>query len=373
MEERKQLFLCNSVYQVMVALWLKHRYYRSIESDIIISNHMNGGREISERVEAAGLFRKTFYGETLEESRYRVKRTRAENIRVNLNQMVLLKQYVALKNEYTDIYLANFDGFSQLLFTALSRGNVNLRLHVFEDGISTYCDFKKYYEYFRGYYYDPQVDKRNPIKRLLHQRIYKIRPIYNNITDFYVFNPQLMKWNPGIPIYEMDKIDRMDEEFRLLVRQVFAVDQSVDHYDRKYIFFEESFFADGDTINDVELVEQLVAQVGKENIMIKIHPRNPVNRFAELGYKTNTDTSIPWEVILMNLGDVSNKVFLTVASSAILNPIMIFGTRIKAYSLFPCLKIIPKRLQGEAWAFLKELFLRYPDMITLCDDISTIK
>ena len=120
-------------------------------------------------------------------------------------------------------------------------------------------------------------------------------------------------------------------------------------------------------------MKQLAQQVGKENIMVKIHPRNPENRFEKLGFKTNKDTSIPWEVILMNIDDVSNKVFITIASQAILNPIMIFGLTIKAYSLYPCLTEIPQTLQGESWNFLYQLFEKYSDQIMLCDDIRKLQ
>lgn len=367
-----QLFICNTGYQIMIALWLKHCQTQSIKTDIIVSDHMNGGEEIAQRLEATGLYENVYYAQTLKEARYLVERNKWESIAVNLNPRQALRQYVPLTEDYSDVYLANFDGFSQLLFTALSRNNPALRLHVFEDGLSTYCELEKYYRYFEHHYYQPSDDK-NVLKRFLHRKIYKLRPIYGNITDFNVFNPELMKWNPDCAVIRMKKIDVSDDSFSRLVRQVFAMDKSIDRYDRKYIFFEESFFADGEAINDVEIVDQLAQRVGKENIMVKIHPRNPVNRFAERGYKTNVDTSIPWEIILMALGDVSDKVFLTVASSAILNPIMIFGSKIKAYSLYPCLKVVPERLQGSTWDFLKELFLTYSDMIHICEDLDTIE
>ena len=77
----------------------------------------------------------------------------------------------------------------------------------------------------------------------------------------------------------MPKIDAGDAAFRSLVNRAFGYEISTDRYDRKYLFFEESFFADHYPINDPELVDRLAQRVGKENLMVKIHPRNPVNRF----------------------------------------------------------------------------------------------
>lgn len=367
----RQLFLCNTVYQIMIALWMKYHYYMNIKTDIIISNHMNGAKSLAERIRSIGIYGDVFYAETIKEARYQVKRNKFENMQMGLKTYDELEKYVILRNEYSDIYVANFDGFTQLLYAALKKKKVGLKLHGFEDGLSTYCEAEKYYKFFENYY--EESGKFKSYKHFLHTRIYRLETIYGNLKELFVFNPEMMQWNPGCPVRQMDKINQSDRSFVQLINQVFEVDKSEDRYDRKYIFFEESFFADGESINDVELVQQLAERVGKNNIMIKIHPRNPINRFAELGFKTNVDTSIPWEVILMGMNDVSDKVFLTVASSAILNPIMIFGVKIRAYSLYPCLKVIPNRLHGESWDFLQNIFAKYPDMIKMCYDMNDIE
>ena len=354
----------------MVALWIKQRLLLEENADIIISDHTNGGEEISDKLKMSRLFSNVYYAKTLIVARYRYEPSNVKLFLKDLFPSRQLKKYVNIKEKYTDLYLANFDMFSQLLFTAISYHNTNLNLHVFEDGLSTYMEIKQYYEYFKPYYWDNSYSK---IKRFIHEKVYRKRPLYSNVYRFLVFNPNVMKWDPGCRIDLLEKININNASFKQLVNKVFALSDSPDRYDRKYIFFEESFFADGESINDVELVERLAKKVGKDNIMIKIHPRNPVNRFAKLGFKTNQDTSIPWEVILMNMNDVADKVFLTVASSAILNPIMIFGSSIHAYSLYNCLSIVPQRLKGESWAFLKSMFEQYPDMIKICESIEEIE
>ena len=368
--KNKKLFLCNTVYQVMVALWLKHSLMPEQPADLIVTDHMNGAEQLRERIAGLGLYENVYFARTLKEARYKAGRTRKENLRANLDPMSLVRQYAELNDQdYSELCIANFDGFSQLLYTGLSHRNPRLRLSAFEDGLSTYCLFEQYYHDFEHYYGTPS----DPVRRFLHDKVYRLRPLYGNLKQLLVFNPECMQWDPGCPVVAVPKIDTKDPAFRRIVNTAFGYEGSRDRYDRKYLFFEESFFADHYEINDVELVEQLAKRVGKENLMVKIHPRNPVNRFAQLGYKTNVDTSIPWEVILMNLDDVSNMVFITVASSTILNPIMIFGQKIRAYSLYPCLTKIPETLRGRSWEFLHSLFLRYDNMITLCDDVDQIQ
>lgn len=367
--KKRNLFLCNTVYQVMVALWIKHHYFKKTPSDLMITNHMNNSKQIAKRIEKVGCFNKVFYSETLDESRYRVDRSRFHRILGDIFPMIQLKKYSKCDDKYTDLYVANFDGFTQMLFNSLSHNNNKLKLHLYEDGISTYCLFEQYYNDMKDYY----GNQDNSIKEFIKDKIYRKRNTYGNLDEILVFNSKIMTWNPGCKITEIDKIDSLDDEYKGLVNEIFAYKDSTDVYDCKYIYFEESFFADGYKVNDVELVQKLAEQVGKENIMIKIHPRNPENRFEKLGFRTNKDVSIPWEVILLNIEDVTNKVFITIASQAILNPIMIFGLKIKAYSLYPCLTLIPETLRGKSWEFLYGLFNKYSDMITVCNDIKLLE
>lgn len=367
---KRVLFLCNTVYQTLVALWLKHRVMPGQAADLIVTDHMNGAGQLRERIAALGLYENVWFARTRKESRYETNRSRKEAVLGNLDPMGLVRQYVPLNSrDYSALYAANFDGFTQLLFNGLSHRNPGLELHVFEDGLSTYCLFEQYYQGFAHFYGEPA----DPIRRFLHKKVYRLRPVYGNLTRLLVFDPDCMQWDPGCPVTQVPRIDTGDAAFRSMVNRAFGYETSPDRYDRKYLFFEESFFADKYPINDTELVDRLAARVGKENMMVKIHPRNPVNRFAEKGYKTNVDTAIPWEVILMNLDDAENMIFVTVASSTILNPIMIFGKRIRAYSLYPCLTQIPPTLQGRSWEFLRQLFGKYSDMITLCESIDQIQ
>lgn len=366
--KNRNLFLCNTVYQVMVALWIKQHHMKDVMSDIIITDHMSNAKEIAKRMKKTKCFEYVTYLETLEIARYRVKWTRKERICYDIFPKAYLNKHINCNFKYSDLFVANFDGFTQMLFNGLSHINNKLKLHLYEDGLSTYCLFERYYNDMRNYY----GSNDGKFKAFLKNKIYKKRNTYDNLDEILVFNPQVMKWNPGCKITEIDKIDPTDAQYKMLINEVFAYEDSIDRYESKYIYFEESFYADGYKINDVELIQKLAEQVGKENIMIKIHPRNPENRFEKLGYKTNKDTSIPWEVILLNIENATNKVFVTIASQAILNPIMIFGMQIKAYSLYPCLTQIPETLKGESWKFLYGLFEEYSDMISLCDDIKNI-
>ena len=108
---------------------------------------------------------------------------------------------------------------------------------------------------------------------------------------------------------------------------------------------------------------------------VKIHPRNKINRFRDAGFVTNSNTGIPWEVIVMNMDDIQNHVFITVASSSVVNMILIFGERIKAYSLYDLLNKEAKQchmLSDVFWETISRVYEKYPDMIKVCHSVDEI-
>ncbi len=364
----KNLYLCNSVYQTLVCMWIQRRINPGIPADLILSDHTNGGDPLRQRLEESGLFERVYLVKSLDFARYRVKLTRKERISMSLRPRAFLKRFLDLPRGYTGLYLANPDYFSQLLTDALLHGDPQAKIWLYEDGMLSYS------ELFQADLEGTRIRHDSWFKQLVHRVVYRKRELVDNISGLLLFNPGNMAWKPEFPLVEIPKIDTEDGRFREICNKVFLYDPQ-DAYDRKYLFMEESFYAEGTPINDVELLNTLARRVGKENIMVKIHPRNPVNRFAAEGYKTNTNTAIPWEVIVMNLGDISDKVLVTIASSSVLNPILIFGKEVRVYSLY---NLVDKRacqsklLSGAFWKQVYKTFLQYPEMVCICDTLDEI-
>lgn len=370
MKERA-LFICNTPFQTLVASWIKYHLLSDIEADISISDHMKDGKKLCQQAEKAGLFEHVFYSETLDLDNWKINQSLIQERIHTIFPNRFLKRFIDLNNtEYSRIYFSNINLFPALIYSALChRQTEKPKLYVFEDGLSTYSNFtvKQYKKY--------KTENFIGLKQFLHEFLYKDVSLYGNIESVMVFNPELVKWDI-LPVQRLDKIEIEDLVFRKYINSIFQYEKSVDVYDKRCIFIEESFYADGNAVNDVELIEELSKRIGKENIMVKIHPRNPENRFKKLGYKTNEDISIPWEVILMNLGDISEKTFVTILSGSITNPILIFGKEIHAYSLY---NLIKKEMIGHVGMYddilslMLEVYHSYPRMIKFCDSISEIK
>ena len=360
---KKSIFLCNTVYQVLVAVWIKYSEPDNKDTDIIISNHMNGYIDIAENIKKTNLFQNVYTVDSLSYSRFEVEYSnKAERLFSKMFPEFELRKYIILKNDYDELFIANMDSFSQLLFSVLSKKS-NIKLNIFEDGVSTYsCLFKGFYE--------NKCPPINRYKNIIFCKICRNKYIYPNVDAFYVFKSDAMQWIPGCEIKELEPIS-CDTAFKNLINIIFDYDNMTDIYDKKYIYFEESFYADSGYMEDVELVEKIAECVGKDNIMVKIHPRNPENRFGELGYKTNKNTAIPWEVILLN-NDFSDKVLITIASASIINPASLFHKKIRSFSMINCLDDIPELLKGDLAECILNFYKIYDSNIKICDNIEDI-
>lgn len=361
---KKRLFLCNTVYQVLVAMWIKYVNFNDDSCDVILSNHMKGFKSIAENLEKTKIFKNVYtvesynysygisgFGNKLSRSFYK----RFPNLK--------LKKFIKLNSKYDELYFSNCDMFTSLLYNALVKKNKHIKLYMFEDGSVNYSMLiKQFYEQSRSRH-GKAVDF--VLKYILGEKY-----IYGNVSAMCVFNPEDMEWKPDFPVNRIPKIDCGNIKFKNAVNTTFGYENLTDSYDEKYIFFEEAYYAESGYTEDFELVKRLADIVGRENIFIKIHPRNPVNRFREAGFKTNNDTAIPWEVIALNK-DLSDKRLVTIASSSILNPVSVLNSDVKCCALINCVSEKPDLLNGPLGKTVLRLFEKY-DKIKICSNVEDV-
>lgn len=360
---KNNLFLCNTVYQVMVASWLRYSELQNENADIIISDHMNGYMSIADNMRKTKLFDNVYVVNSSDYVKFLVKyKNSTQRALYKLFPQLEIKNYISLKKTYNSLFIGNADRFSSLLFAALSQKQ-KISLNIFEDGVSTYS---KLFESF----YTSKRPPENKLKFFILCKLFSIKYIYPNASSFYVFKKNLMQWNPNCKINQLKPI-KGNEDFKKNMNVVFDYNHITDVYDRKYIFFEESFYADSGYMEDVSLIEKIAQIVGKENIMIKIHPRNPENRFEKLGYKTNKNTAVPWEVILLN-NDFDDKILITIGSASIITPYLLFDKENISLSLINCLKGKPEVLKSPLSECILNFYSLYSRYIIICTQVNDI-
>lgn len=287
----------------MTAVRIASTAHAQDSCDIMLFDTIANADVLAERIERSGFFHRLY-----------LSRTRKY---MNLSTMKRRVMPLVFRHDeipdvaYGTVYWANvFDWVGNSLIHALRKKNPNLCVVMYEDGFATYSE---HYGDFMS-----EIKTCGLLKRLYYRKIFSE---YYRLKDVAVYSSELMCWKPEGNVRPIPKITADDAAYHAAINTIFGYGAMQDQYDRPYIFFEESYYADHIEVGDVEVIRRLADIVGSEKLFVKIHPRNPVNRFQQMGIVTNVNTEIPWEVIAMNI-DLEDKILLTIASGSALTSLI---------------------------------------------------
>ena len=339
------LVICNTPFQFVVISHILSLYYKGYEVDIVISNQFRDSWRVVENAKKSQLFRKVYYIKNVSH-----KLGNSLSRQFDFLRRTILSCWSAIRighTNYDDVLFSNIQIFTKVLISVVRKGNKKCRIHIAEEGLGTYSKL----------YGDSDAPNT------LYRKYVDKQGVFAKLTTLYLFHPQFLSWDfPKAKICKLPVLSKNNEAFMAMLNSLFDYKHCKDSYDKKYIFFEESYYAEGKDVPDVEIVEQIAGKVGKENIMVKVHPRNPVNRFKQLGYKTNEDSFMPWELIVLNQ-DMRDKVFITIASGAAINPYLYMGLPITSYSLLNCLEHRPGIMSTSVGDIMAKAYATYPEYL----------
>lgn len=310
----RALFRCQSVYQLLNAIVIKMTALKKVPADIILTKTTRFD-DIVDRLKETQIFEEVIFSDDtpqvyLDWRGLSVDKQR--DIWENPHKYICP---IDISQNYTDYYVAVADEYNKIFYYyLLNKGNL-LNVHFYEDGMNSYIlsniagcknDFINH-EYFGEYSFA------------------------KNISEHYVYRPDVVvNVNDAIKYTAIDKIDSLTQKQKKILSNVFG--NSI-LPTQKYIFLEEAFFEDGIASTDVELLDQIAEVVGKENIIVKLHPRNRIDRFSARGYAVMKNTTTPWEIVLLN-SDISEKVFLTISSTAAMSAGLSFNKEFRAIYMY---------------------------------------
>lgn len=306
---KKSLFLCNTPIQLMNAINIKYNMLMEKDIDILITDHMSGAKKIVENANKALVGSKVYLLPILD---YLSKKH---------GKIAYLKNSSAIKKgldqihdivwDHSDFYFANIDMLTAAIYQKIHKKDIHC--HLFEEGLSTYSE--------------------SFMREVLDMRLKK--GFAMDIVDINVYQKDRVQMRiDDIEYKTIPFFDKKDKAMLQTLNRIFDYREELDRYDPKVIFFEESYYADGKDVGDLKIVKALADHYGKENIMIKLHPRSKIDRFKASGYKTNANTSIPWELILLNQS-IEDKLLCTLMSNAVLSPWWM-GIKAKCIMFYNC-------------------------------------
>lgn len=314
------VFRVLSVYQLLSAINLKLTSLKNATVDLIVSGATDFGNSIK-NLQDLKLFRNIYLSEDTPQDYFQWKTYSAdkrEQILIHPEENLYLLDFPM---DYTDYYFATPDPYNKLFYYHMVKEGLRPNVHIFEDGLSTYLiDF---------------IDELN--SDIWTHEIYGDLHIKNFIKELIIYEPDFYVGNMAATyaVNNLPKIDYKNKRVVEIFNKIFGKNELPKE---KFIFLEEPFMWDHLTATDMELVELLADFVGKENVRVKLHPRNKIDRFTPRGYKIFENTTIPWEMTMLN-SDVSKSILVTVSSTSAMTAGMVFDKPFNTINLFDLIMI----------------------------------
>lgn len=320
--KKRNLFICQTPFQCIVALVLKREYFSDEESDILLTSSINNFKIVGENINKVRVFEEVLYADTkMVESKFKYALATFSPV------YYMKKMKLNLKNRYTHIFSNSLYGD---LENAIYFFNEHAKVSMFDEGYSTYTsDFLNAIEKF---------SLIHKLTRIVSKFLYKRRYVDENINDIYLFDPELCVVDMPFPIKKILKNNRvLAEDIIEKIRIIFKTNDAIEEYKTSAIFFEECFAEDFGNNGDLEIIEMIASLVKKENLTIKLHPRDKTNRFEKRHYKTNKSYFVPWEAIVLTMNN-KPKLLFSFSSGAVLNYKFLCNQKNKTILLY---KLIP--------------------------------
>lgn len=321
---KRNLIICNTTYQLMVAVNIRMNAVPSDETDIILSDKTDFSK-IAMRLEAVDLFSNVYYIEPkkLYESKTLIGRKLLCYRGLFFPGNSLARNYRLALKPYDTLYAANTtDNVVTEVFNVLKRNNQGLTYIEFEDGYGTYV---------RPLRYKEPCGLKKFVCRILNIRLLT----ENMVAYMLLYYPELYLYEDAIPKKKLAMLDFRSDLIKKQMRDVFGYDDRR-YITKKFIILEESFKAEGEVNNAEELFTLVVDIVGEENTMLKTHPRNGGNSYYDRNIEI-IDAPIAWEVLAAS-GNLDDKVLITCTSGSAINSKLMFGFSCKIIFLYKILK-----------------------------------
>lgn len=334
------LFICDTPFQVMSALLLAWGNLESSEIDCIVTDNMPG---------AAGVTKRLTRVVSVRDARAaHVKHTDSSRL---ANKMGYLHDLIMPFNlrwpdcprerRYEALFVRNYSHpFAVSAYSYYARVNEDIRLKVYDEGYSTYS--RRFWTPEAG------MSALHVASGVLARRLGR-RGTFEHIDSAYLYEPELLRLRLPFPVGRLlPNGFRIDGFMLKELNAVFGFERESDPIvsfiqgdsaaGRKYIYFEECFATDTGNQDDLKVVDAIARAVGKDRMLIKLHPRTVRDRFTPLGYTTVQSHGYPWEIVVLNLPADADVMLISLSSGSLLNYRFLCDRSIRSiflYGLFP--------------------------------------
>ncbi len=325
----RKLIICETPFQIIVSLIIKQQFTKSNdELDLVVTDTFSGSDRILDKIKEEKKFNNVYFVPIKD---IILSKTIMQKIKklifVLFPSIMLKKRWMKEIKYYDEIYIGNYDLYTSSLRSFYAFRNYYPKVFMYEEAYISYFPIDEMYPIFGFMKF---IEWRNKI-------LGKEKITRSNLDGWLLFEPNKLLYNPKCSVFKLDREICHDPSFIKTVDHIFSVSKVLKNYDRKYIIFEEAVLANNKDIDDERVFDEIVKIVGRDNAIIKLHPRTSEDRFSKKKIKTLKSDGVPWEALAL-VGDFSDKVLIAISSSAIPTYKMLIEDKMNAYMLFKFIK-----------------------------------
>lgn len=308
------LAYCTTYYHLFNIIQLKLTLLKSQDIDVVVSADADF-KPYENRLQQSKLFRRVILSEIKN-----VIWTREFNELPGAEQENWFVKHVQvghglpLDEDYTDLYIGLDDAYNKFLYYCLVTRGMRISIHLFDEGTASYV---------------LPFMARLDTDHIPHSQ-FNSQEFGRNINELLLYEPSLRTEALPFPVSRIPMVNRNSPAVCDCFNAIFPYRYFPS---QRYIYFEGGCFQDFVPTMDIEVLEQLAEIVGKENIVVKLHPRTTRDRFTRRGYHVMPQENVPWEIYVLN-EDMGGHVYLSNASTASLTTHTVFGINTPAVNLF---------------------------------------
>jgi len=317
----RRLYLCPTLLHLFNCIVLENSRDDHENADLFLSDASDFTEKI-EPLRQSGLFRRVellTINSMLED--LKAIPDKEEKREIMRHPMSYFKQVAGLISDralvYDELYTNQDSYLAKAVYYCLVERGMRPVVHFVNEGTASYA-----------------IDMNNTKADWLPHEYYGDARIEKNIRDLWLYLPEL--YSGGVEWLQLQKLPysiKTDEGLQKLLHDIYGY---IPEFKQPVVYFEGTFMGDGILTNEMQLIKEIAAVVGKENMIIKRHPRNPIDRFTPMGFSVMENANVPWEIMLMDM-DVSKKILVSIASFTCLSPMEMYAKETNAILLEPLL------------------------------------
>lgn len=286
------LFRATSHHQLINAIAIKLQYCRDEQADLMLSNHTDFSN-ILDNIRSCGIFRNVYYVDDVKVSSEFL--ALSPDQRLEASKHITNMWDVEPDCEYSDYYYGHNILANKFYYYYLVGKQGSVIPHSFQEGTSSYLA-------------DPWAElQKGPIAH----GCYGENSLLNKLADLYMYLPDKLLYTSPV---EVKPIDISTDELRSIVKQIY---QPPALPKQKYIYIAVCSEFHNLSSNESALVEYIGDLVGKDNLVIKNHPRSSIDKFSYRGFSV-MDSSIAFEAYLMDPA-IKDKILIAPLSTALMS------------------------------------------------------